>query len=193
MSAVEHPVKIILSDLSLATRVVLDHNGFLCVRVLGIRVGLQPQNDPTVPLSVRDPDVPDFDIFQILDLRSASPQVAREYTDPVCEALQATRRGIPFLNAFLMRHPVGTPRSRNRLPGIVTGIDHEAVLGLDMVTHRPNRCLVALLAFLAIMDAVVLENGVSSWMLFAFHSHDRHSFSEQMRLDEGIPSPGARR
>jgi len=85
-AGLDKPVKLVFSDLALTARIVLDDDGLLCIGMLGVWVRLNPQDDPTVPLSVGDPDVTDFDIFQFLDFRSLSPQVAGQCWDPKCES-----------------------------------------------------------------------------------------------------------
>src|SRR5208337_393361 len=174
-AGVDKPVKLVFSDLALTARIVLDDDGLLCIGMFGVRVWLNPQDDPTVSLSVGDPDVTNFNILQFLYFRSLSPQVAGQCRDPKCESSQAPSGGVSYLDVLLVRHPMGTPRPGNRMPDVVPGIDHETVLRLDVPADRSNRTLIAVLALLAIMNTVVFEDSVSSRMLLAFRRH--HGFS----------------
>jgi len=88
---------------------------------------------------------------------------------------------------------MGTPRPGNRMPDVVPGIDHETVLRLDVPANRSDRSLVAVLALLAIMNTVVLEDGVSSRMLLAFRRHDGFSACERTRFRRlGFPQGDSR-
>src|SRR5271157_5140567 len=88
-AGVDQPVKVVFSDLALTARIVLDDDRLLCIGMLGVRVRLKLQDDPTVLLSIGDPDVPHLDVFQFPDLRSLIPQVAGQRWDPECESFQA--------------------------------------------------------------------------------------------------------